>query len=408
VTIQKTPGTRADADADSLDEVEQWNREDASELERPKDLQQYDISIAARDWTVETIVQQVKQGNIDLDPAFQRRNAWRDHRRSRLIESFILSFPVPQIVLAENPRRKKTFIVIDGKQRLMTIAGLYLSEFREYWTQPRLSGLTILKELNRIGLDTLLKDAQFSAERRQLGNADIRTTVITGFTSEDVLYDIFYRINTGSVPLSSQELRQVLNRGEFAKHLLDVTSQQNPLWELLGIDAPDPRLRDVELLLRLVAWRTSSRSYIGNMKPFLDSTMERLNGSWIKERSSIEKVIGQLLRGVETAARVFGEYAGRKFKAGHFERSLNRAVFEVQAYYFSDPQIRSAAITKKKALLAGFKNLSEDSDFTASIEATTKSIENYRTRFDGYRSMLRNVLGIDAEALPLGHGRRKQ
>lgn len=79
-------------DESMQDDVEQWNREDASELERPGDVG--NISIAARDWTVETVVQQVRQGNIDLDPAFQRRNAWRDPRRSRLIESFIL--PVPR------------------------------------------------------------------------------------------------------------------------------------------------------------------------------------------------------------------------------------------------------------------------------------------------------------------------
>ena len=106
--------------SDQLDDVELWNREDAPELERPKGLNKYQILVASRDWTVETIVRQVEQEHIDLDPAFQRRNAWRDHRRSRLIESFILGFPVPQLVLAENPRRRGTFVVIDGKQRLMT------------------------------------------------------------------------------------------------------------------------------------------------------------------------------------------------------------------------------------------------------------------------------------------------
>src|SRR4051812_29835302 len=113
--------------------METWNREDASDLVRPQSLAAYHIVIAARDWTVETIVQQVKEGNIDLDPDFQRRNAWRDDRRSRLIESFVLGFPVPQIVLAENPNRRKSYIVIDGRQRLMTIAGFYLDEYRNYW-----------------------------------------------------------------------------------------------------------------------------------------------------------------------------------------------------------------------------------------------------------------------------------
>jgi hypothetical protein len=388
-----------------IDQVDLWNTEDASELERPKNPSDYNVAIAARDWTVETIVQQVRQGNIDLDPAFQRRNAWRDQRRSRLIESFILGFPVPQIVLAENPRKKKTFIVIDGKQRLMTIAGLYLEEFRGYWTQPRISGLTVLKDLNRVPLEEFLSSSEYSAERRQLGNADIRTTVITGFSNEGVLYDIFYRINTGSVPLSSQELRQVLNRGDFAKYLIEITSQPNHLWRVLGIDSPDPRLRDVELLLRLVAWRRFSRNYVGNMKPFLDDTMKTLNNTWSSAQSSTEKLVEQLLRGVQTLSHVFGEHAGRKFKAGKFEPSLNRALFEVQVYYFSFRAIRDAARQRKKTLLTAFKDLSNDSDFLNSIEATTKSIENYRQRFDKYRRMLHQVLAVEAEALPLGKKR---
>jgi hypothetical protein len=390
------------------DEVDLWNSEDASDLERPKDASDYNIAIAARDWTVETIVQQVRQGNIDLDPAFQRRNAWRDQRRSRLIESFILGFPVPQIVLAENPRKKKTFIVIDGKQRLMTIAGLYLEAFRGYWTQPRLSGLNVLKDLNRIGLSAFLSEADYSTERRQLANADIRTTVITGFKDETVLYDIFYRINTGSVPLSSQELRQVLNQGEFAKYLIETTCVKNDLWKLLGIDAPDPRLRDAELLLRLIAWRRFSRAYSGNMKPFLDETMRTLNRTWENESESVDRLVQQVLRGVRAASQVFGEHAGRKFKAGKFEVSLNRALFEVQVYYFSFRPIREAARERKKELVAGFKALSSDSEFLNSIEATTKSIENYRVRFDKYRRMLRATLGVTAEPLRLGHASRSR
>jgi hypothetical protein len=384
-----------------IDDVEFWNNEDASELERPKKIENYDVAIAARDWTVETIVQQVKQGNIDLDPAFQRRNAWRDNRRSRLVESFLLAFPVPQIVLAENPRKKKTFIVIDGKQRLLTIAGLYLPEYREYWTKPRLSGLSVLQDLNRVELDTLLNAQRYTEERRKLDNADIRTTIITGFNDEAVLFDIFYRINTGSVPLSSQELRQVLNRGAFAQFLLEITSETNPLWDVLNIDKPDPRLRDVELLLRLVAWLRFSREYIGNMKPFLDETMGTLNEKWSSQAGSVRALVSDIFRGVATVSRVFGEDAGRKYKGGRFEKALNRALFEVQAYYFSFPKIRDTAIKKKKALVSAFKQLSADPDFTGSIEATTKSIENYRLRFDKFRTMLEDTLEVDTQPLPL-------
>jgi hypothetical protein len=46
-----------------LDALELWNTEDAVELERPTDLKKYGITVASRDWTVDTIVRQVDQGN---------------------------------------------------------------------------------------------------------------------------------------------------------------------------------------------------------------------------------------------------------------------------------------------------------------------------------------------------------
>lgn len=383
-------------------ETELWNREDAEELDRPSGNAAYDISINARDWTVETIVQQVRQGNIDLDPAFQRRNAWRDLRRSRLIESFILSFPVPQIVLAENPHKKKSYLVIDGKQRLMTIAGFFLPEHRAYWKEPRITGLEFLKALNGVGLDELISEQRFAQYRRQLENADIRATVISGFRGEGVLYDIFYRINTGSVPLSSQELRQVLNRGDFARYLLEATSVENALWRLLGINEPDARLRDVELLLRLIAWGEFSKLYAGNMKKFLDDSMKSLNKSWPNTSKRIEIVGAQIMDAIGAVQIVFGDSAGKKFKSGKYESALNRALLEVQTLYLVDPDVRAAAIRKKSAIVREFEKLSTKPAFLSSIESTTKSVENTRIRFGHVHEMLESVLKTKIKPIAIG------
>lgn len=384
------------------DDVDLWNREDARELTRPTDITAFEVDINARDWTVETIVQQIKQGNIDLDPAFQRRNAWRDHRRSRLIESFVLSFPVPQIVLAENPRRKKSFIVIDGKQRLMTIAGMFLPEFRDYWKKPVLDGLEILEDLNGVTLDDFLSRSRYEQYRRQLGNSDIRTTVISGFKDEGVLYDVFYRINTGSVPLSSQELRQVLNRGGFAQYLLEITSEDNPLWPVLGIDTPDARLRDVELLLRIIAWSEFSTRYAGNMKQFLDTAMRDLNAKWELDHRRIEKLGRQIMDAISALRKIYREDAGRKFKAGRHERALNRALFEVQTVYLLNPTTRAAALDNQSSIRKAFLKLSEDVEFLGAIESTTKSLDNTRLRFRQYRKMLSAALNIEVPRVQIG------
>ncbi|WPB80536.1 DUF262 domain-containing protein [Archangium violaceum] len=376
--------------------VEDWNSEDAAELrESIKDSSIKDISVFSRDWTVETIVNQIRLGNIDLDPDFQRRNAWHDERRSKLIESFVLGFPVPQIVLAENPQKKKSFIVIDGKQRLMTIAGFYLKEYRSYWDKPRMQGLKILERLNKIDIDTFLEEAKYGDDRRQLSNADIRTTVISGFHDEGLLYDIFYRLNTGSVPLSSQELRQVLHRGDFSKFLVQVTNDPNPLWKVLNLNRPDPRLRDIELLLRLIAISVFSSQYKGNLKQFLDVSTKRLNQEWDKKSAQIKTLTNEIFAATEALSEIFDDNVGKKYSEDNgYESRINRAIFEVQSFYLQQSSVRKLAIKRKTNVVRAFEKLcTENPEFMSSVEATTKSVENYKIRFKTYGDAMEKAIG---------------
>ena len=77
--------------------------------------------LTSTDWTTETILTQLRRGNIELSPRFQRREAWTNKRKSAFIESIILGLPIPQLVLAERQDQRGTFLVIDGKQRLIAL-----------------------------------------------------------------------------------------------------------------------------------------------------------------------------------------------------------------------------------------------------------------------------------------------
>ena len=87
-----------------------------------------------------------------------------------------------------------------------------------------------------------------------------------------MLFDIFYRLNSGSVPLTTQELRQVLIRGDFSNFLIEktsldpITKQPNNLHKILKLKEPDKRLRDTELLLRLISFYLFWEKYDGNLK----------------------------------------------------------------------------------------------------------------------------------------------
>jgi len=84
-----------------------------------------EIIVAGNDWTTATILDQLVRDNIQLNPRFQRRDAWDITRKSRFIESIFLGFPIPDIVLASQDKKRGKFVVLDGKQRLLTILQFY-------------------------------------------------------------------------------------------------------------------------------------------------------------------------------------------------------------------------------------------------------------------------------------------
>src|SRR5712671_4799049 len=126
----------------------------AEGVESEDDLKSLDPSILGKavvsstDWTAETIIGQLAKGNISLDPIFQRRDAWTASRKSKFIESIILGLPIPQIVLAESEDKKGSFLVIDGKQRLLSLQQFGAVGLEEHQEPLRLTGLTVREELN--------------------------------------------------------------------------------------------------------------------------------------------------------------------------------------------------------------------------------------------------------------------
>nr|WP_317403538.1 DUF262 domain-containing protein [uncultured Helicobacter sp.] len=70
------------------------------------------------DMSVQTVIEQIKNGDIYLEPPYQREYRWHKEKASRFIESLLLSIPIPNIFLAEED---VTYTVIDGQQRLNTI-----------------------------------------------------------------------------------------------------------------------------------------------------------------------------------------------------------------------------------------------------------------------------------------------
>lgn len=360
-----------------------------------------DIVVYSRDWTIGTIFNQIEQGNIELNPKFQRRNAWTDSKRSKLIESIIMGYPVPEIVIAEDKSKKRSYIVIDGKQRLLTLAGFIDNNKYGYWDVPKLSGITIDNEIKGLTYSDFQDNTDLL---RNFENAALRCTVIMNYNADDVLYDIFYRLNAGSTPLSSQELRQSLYRGGFSNYLLDVTSKDSPLWNVMGIDEADRRLRDVEVLLRLMSFIRNGSRYQGNLRQFLDKNMKEFNDLWESNSEELKDLCSKVISTISFLESVFGnqEKVGRKYKDGAFEKKFNRVMLEIQVFFFyhlphtTNTQENETFVNKLIGLC------SNDAQFLASFEGSTKNINQYKIRYSRFQRIFNESYNLTLNINPFG------
>ena len=371
---------------DNIEDLGYAFDEDSQDIEvNPSDLE--NTFLWGVDWTTETIINQIKKKNIDLDPAFQRRDAWNDKMRSSFIESILLGVPIPQIVLAErNTEKGSSYIVLDGKQRLTSI--MKFSQASSDYESFRLGQLDVLKSLNGKTYNTLP-----DKERNTFDNRTIRAVVIRGWTSESTLYSIFLRLNVGSLTLSPQELRKALHPGPFVDYIDELSIKMNSYQYLLGKNSPDKRMRDTELLLRIFGYKFNIDNYHGNLKDFLDDTCKKLNNSWEQQREEIQEFGNNFSASVDFLKELL-QSDQDLFKASKVfvtNPRLNKAIFEVLAYNFTSKSIINLVNAQKDLFIKKFEELKSTEEFNYSINNTTKETGRLKTRFTLFAQMVDKI-----------------
>ena len=136
----------------------------SDEIEAPTGRKLY---IDKVDKSTSDIIRMITEGELILQPDYQRKFVWNEKTQSQFIESLLLSIPIPTIFLAEND--DDTLEVIDGQQRLTTVYSFYKSILSEDELkrdsvkdkqldeiQPlKLSGLNTLNNLNKKTLNEM-------------------------------------------------------------------------------------------------------------------------------------------------------------------------------------------------------------------------------------------------------------
>lgn len=342
------------------------------------------------DWTTETINNQLLKGNIDLSPNFQRRDAWSDAEKSKLIESLMLGIPVPPIILAENKKKKNSYIVIDGKQRLLSIRRFFAEEKDDGFIPLRLRSLKILPELNGC---TASKVREVNSDyMTSIENQSIRAVIIKNWPDEPFLYTVFLRLNTGSKQLSPQELRQALKPGPFLDYLDDATANSDIIKKMLNNKSADTRMKDIELTLRFFAYHYYFNEYTGDLKTFLDETCEKLNLEWNERENEIKQVFLLLEQTIEFCYEIMGTKSPfSRYESGESACRFNRSIFEIFTFYFRDENIKKLVREDKDHFISLFVAMNDDLDFVNAVSGSTKKVSNLVVRFGKFFDLLKSL-----------------
>lgn len=172
-------------------------------MEKKQEMSEEDINKIIKDMNVvpqsetkeiDTIVKQIDEGRIKLNPEYQRKYILDNKKASRFIESILLTYIIPEVQLFKERVNSE---LIDGQQRLTAVYNFRKNLYK-------LTGLEIAPKLNGYTYDDL------SDSMKELFNSyKLNCRITNRNKNSDKMYkvSIFNRLNKGSKPLIAQEIR---------------------------------------------------------------------------------------------------------------------------------------------------------------------------------------------------------
>ena len=391
---------RQDA-SDSQYDVDETRESDSDSVSYP--ISQYDIVSSPNDFNTKTLVDFI-DSSVVIIPGFQRNYVWDIKRASRLIESLIVGLPVPQVFLYERARDK--FVLIDGQQRLMSIYYFVKGRFPKRGKRAELRLAS--RGLSNISPDMLDDDRYFSDFQLNLPSVDsdqpnrlhklrysgledgertsfdlrtIRHIIVRQMQpdGEDAMYEIFNRLNSGGVNLTPQEVRRCVYDSKFYDMLYE-TNVKREWRDLVGAQAPDIHMRDVEILLRGFAMLINGDTYRPSMVKFLNQFSKDAKSFSISDYETLQQLLDSFLESCSGLPRDAFHTAQGRFSPTIFE-SVFVAACE-QPYKEGRP-------IQGRIIAESLSALKDDDEFKNATQSRTTAGINVDVRLGRARAILK-------------------
>lgn len=326
-----------------------------------------------------TLASLVQSGAIDISPTFQRRDRWGSEQQSRLIESFLVNIPVPPVYLAEDIARLGSYAVIDGKQRLTSIAAFFAGKLT-------LRGLTRLTGLNGCRYSTLPDGI-----RIPLGMKSLRVTTLLRQSEEEFKHEVFLRLNTGGEVLNPQEIRNVAYRGPL-NDLVYTLAEDEFLRAQFKVHPPSSpayrQMTDAEYVLRFLTLSSGWRSFRGDLRTEMDRFMWK---NRFIERTSLFQLEKRFRGAIDTAEAVWGADA---FKRPGRDQAL-AGLYDAEMVSLAelDGHVHKSLIQRRSKVRRSTAALFDDPEFDEAVRRGTNTPTRLRYRTERMLETLENVAG---------------
>jgi hypothetical protein len=141
-------------------------------------------------------------------------------------------------------------------------------------------------------------------------------------------FEIYERLNTGSISLNAQELRNSIYRGTF-NNLLHELAKRDAFRTLIGTKVPRRRMVDEEAILRFFAMRAGLGVYRTPLKKFLNEYMGSMRHATEKQIAEHRVTFEQT---ADRVSNLLGASAFRMLGSDGLpaEPGVNRALLEAQ------------------------------------------------------------------------------
>lgn len=367
------------------------------------------ITIEQKAVPMDTILRRLKQGTLILSPSFQRKEVWNASKKSRLIESIMLNIPLPMFYVAADELGK--WEVVDGLQRLSAI--------RDFLHGDKNGVLLKLKDLEFLSkrfdgktFNAIENNPEDQKIVNTLLETEMRFTIINPGTPEAVKRNIFKRINTGGMPLTSQEIRHALYEGKSSQLLQELVVSDEFI-NAVGRRIDDSRMGASELVLRLLAFMVMDRgAYKSGMDEWLSNAMRLINEfpqprpetvSMVFKDSvqpelkvqSLEDIKQKFSLAMQRAAQLFEGHAFRKSLPGDERKSpINKSLFEVWGNILAEmPSAEFNQLhAEKDRFFREYQILLSKSDFANAISRHSSSQKGVLESYQDVSALINNFL----------------